>query len=277
MDRVLDRSVSRKPALLAAILSAVLAAPVAAQWNYPTSGVPRTADGKPNLFAPTPRTADGKPNFSGTWDVEHNKPCPPEGCVDFYAPQEFGNIGWGLKDGLPLQTWARDLAKSRSAALRKDDPLSHCLPIGVIEMQTIPLFRKIIQVPGLLLTLNEYNASYRQIFTDGRPMPVDPQPSWLGYSTGKWEGDTLIVETTGFRDGIWLDTAGDPITDAAKVTERIRRPNYGHLEVEVTVNDPKAYTRPWTIKLNQVLQFDTDLLDYICLENEKDLSHFVVK
>ena len=148
---------------------------------------------------------------------------------------------------------------------------------GDTQLQTIPLFRKIIQVPGLLLILNEYNASYRQIFTDGRPMPVDPQPSWVGYSTGKWEGDTLVVETTGFRDGIWLDTAGDPITDAAKVTERMRRTTYGHLEVEVTVNDPKAYSKPWTIKLNQVLQLDTDLLDYICLENEKDLPHFVVK
>jgi hypothetical protein len=197
--------------------------------------------------------------------------------VDFYAPQEFGNIGWGLKDGLPLEPWARELAKSRSAALRKDDPLSHCLPIGVVQMQTIPLFRKVIHVRGLLLILNEYNASYRQIFTDGRPMPADPQPSWLGYSTGKWEGDTLVVETAGFRDGIWLDTAGDPITDAAKVTERMRRPDYGHLEVEVTVNDPKAYTKPWTIKLKQIIQLDTDLLDYVCLENEKDLSHFVVK
>ena len=108
-------------------------------------------------------------------------------------------------------------------------------------------------------------------------MPADPQPSWLGYSTGKWEGDTLVVETAGFRDGIWLDTAGDPITDAAKVTERMRRPDYGHLEVEVTVNDPKAYTKPWTIKLKQIIQLDTDLLDYVCLENEKDLSHFVVK
>jgi hypothetical protein len=277
MDRVQSRSDNPKPALLAVIGITVWAAPVAAQWTYPTGGVPRTADGKPNLSAPAPRTADGKPDFSGTWDVEHNKPCPPEGCVDFYAPQEFGNIGWGLKDGLPLQPWARELAKSRSAALRKDDPLSHCLPIGVLEMQTIPLFRKMIQVPGLLLILNEYNASYRQIFTDGRPMPVDPQPSWVGYSTAKWEGDTLVVETSGFRDGIWLDTAGDPITDAAKVTERIRRPDYGHLQLEITVNDPKAYTRPWTIKLNQVLQFDTDLLDYVCLENEKDLSHFVVK
>ena len=261
----------------AMVIAAVLAVPLAAQWSYPTAGVPQTKDGKPNLSAPAPRMSDGKPDFSGTWDVEHNKPCPPAGCVDFYAPEEFGNIAWGLKSGLPYQPWAADLAKSRSAALRKDDPLSHCLPIGIVELQTIPMFRKIIQVPGFLLIIHEYNASYRQIFTDGRPMPVDPNPAWNGYSTGKWEGDTLVVETTGFRDGIWLDTHGDPITDAAKVTERFRRVNYGRMEVEVTVDDPKAYTKPWTIKLNQLLQLDTDLLDYICLENEKDLTHFVVK
>jgi len=254
------------------------ASPLAAQWlSYPTPGVPRTADGQPNLSALAPRTAYGKPDFSGTWDVEHNKPCPPGGCVDFYAPEEFGNIAWGLKDGLPYQPWALELAKSRRALLRRDDPLSHCLPVGVLEMQTIPLYRKIIQQPGLLLILSEYNASYRQIFTDGRPLPNDPQPSWNGYSIGKWDGDTLIVETTGFRDGIWLDTGGDPITDAAKVTERFRRINYGRMEVEVTVDDPKAYTKPWTVKLNQILMLDTDLLDYICLENEKDLTHLVVK
>jgi hypothetical protein len=258
-------------------IATVLAAPLAAQWSYPTAGVPQTKDGKPNLSAPAPRTPDGKPDFSGTWDVEHNKPCPPAGCVDFYAPEEFGNIAWGLKGGLPYQPWAADLAKSRSAALRKDDPLSHCQPIGILELQTIPMYRKIIQTPGYLLILSEYNASYRQIFTDGRPMPVDPNPAWNGYSTGKWEGDTLVVQTTGFRDGIWLDTHGDPITDAAKVTERLRRVNYGRMEVEVTVDDPKAYTKPWTIKLSQLLQLDTDLLDYICLENEKDLTHFVVK
>jgi hypothetical protein len=264
-------------ALMIAI-SVPLAVPLGAQWlGYPTAGVPRTADGKPNLSAPTPRTADGKPDFSGTWDVEHDRECPKGGCVDFPPSQSFGNIAWSLKDGLPLQPWAAELAKSRKASLRKDDPLSHCLPIGILELHTIPFFRKMIQVPGLLLILHEYNATYRQIFTDGRPQPADPQPGWDGYSSAKWDGDTLVVETTGFRDGIWLDTSGDPITDAAKVTERFRRVNYGRLEIEVTVDDPKAYTKPWTIKLNQFLQLDTDLLDYVCLENEKDLSHFVVK
>jgi hypothetical protein len=255
-----------------------ISAPLGAQWlNYPTAGIPRTADGKPNLSAPAPRMADGKPDFSGVWEMEHNKPCPPDGCADIPPPQEFGNIAWSLKDGLPYRPWATELVQARRASLRKDDPISHCLPIGILESETVPTFRKIIQAPGLFVILNEYNASYRQIFTDGRPLPVDPQPAWNGYSTGKWDGDTLVVETTGFRDGIWLDTGGNVLTDAAKVTERFRRVNYGRLEVEVTVNDPKAYTKPWTIKLNQILNADTDLLDYICLENEKDLTHFVVK
>jgi hypothetical protein len=125
--------------------------------------------------------------------------------------------------------------------------------------------------------LNEHNANYRQIFTDGRPLPADPQPAWNGYSIGKWDGDTFVVETAGFRDGIWLDSAGDPLTDAGKVTERFRRVDYGHLVVEVTVDDPKAYTKPWTVKLNQIIALDTDLLDYICLENEKDVKHLVGK
>ncbi len=262
-----------KSPLTAAAILILAALPLAAQWSYPTAGVPRTSDGKPNLAAPAPRSADGHPDFSGTWDVDHNRPCPPEGCVDFYLPEEFANIGWSLPGGLPLQPWARELAKSRTASLRKDDPLTHCLPIGIIELHTIPMFRKVVQVPGLVTIVHEYNASYRQIFTDGRPLPVDPQPSWVGYSSGKWDGDTLVVRTAGFRDGIWLDTGGDPITDAAQVTERFRRVNYGRLEVEITVDDPKAYTKPWTVKLAQILQLDSDLIDYICLENEKDIVH----
>ncbi|PWU12205.1 MAG: hypothetical protein C5B51_01105 [Terriglobia bacterium] len=252
----------------------VLSTPLAAQWlNYPTKGVPKTPDGRPNLSAPTPRTADGKPDFSGIWEPEHNRPCPPEGCADLEAPQEFVNIGWSLKDGLPYQPWAAQVVKERVATNRRDDPFSYCLPAGSLRMHVVPLLRKIIQAPGLLLILNEVHGMYRQIFTDGRPLPVDPQPSWNGYSTAKWDGDTLVVQTNGFRDGLWLDTRGSPLTDAAKLTERFRRVDYGHLEVEATVDDPKAYTRPWTIKLKQVIALDTDLLDYICVENEKDAPH----
>jgi hypothetical protein len=143
-------------------------------------------------------------------------------------------------------------------------------------MHTTPLFRKIVQTPGLIVILSERNVTYRQIFTDGRPLPAIDQPSWNGYSTGRWVGDTLVVET-GFWDGIWLDRSGSPMTDAARVTERFRRVSYGKLEIVMTVDDPKAYTVPWTIKLNQFITVDTDLLDYPCLENERDIPHLVCK
>src|SRR5712691_13551946 len=256
----------------------VMSATLSAQWlNYPTPGVPKTAAGTPDLNAPAPRTAGGKPDLSGVWMAEKNRLCPPYGCTDMEVNEQFMDLGWGLNGGLPYQPWAHDLMLVRKGVAGKDDPGSHCLPTGVVKLHTTPLYKKIVQTPALILILNEIGTSYRQIFTDGRPLPVNPQPAWNGYSTAKWEGDTLVVETTGFRDGIWLDTGGDPITDAAKVTERIRRVNYGHLEIEVTVNDPKAYTQPWTITLKQNLQLDTDLIDYVCLENEKDLKHFVVK
>jgi hypothetical protein len=255
-----------------------LCVPLAAQWiNYPTPGIPRTPDGKPNLSAPAPRSADGKPDLSGLWGWELNRGCPPEGCADLDIGQEFTNIGWSLKDGLPYQPWADALVKATRAANRPNDPLTHCLPTGPIRLHTFAGYRKIIQVPGLLVILNELNASYRQIFTDGRPLPADPNPSWNGYSSGRWEGDTLVVETAGLRDGLWLDTGGSPMTDAARITERFRRVNFGKLEVEITVDDPKAYTKPWTIKLNQPLTPDTELIDYICLENEKDVPHLPAK
>jgi hypothetical protein len=260
------------------VISVPFAVPLGAQWlNYPTAGIPRTANGKPNLSAPAPRTADGKPDFSGVWEMEHTRPCPPNGCDDTPSSQEFLNLAPRLKEGLPLQPWAADLAKARTAPPKTDEPITNCLPVGIFELYTHATFRKIVQTPGLLVILAEYNASYRQIFTDGRPLPVDPQPAWNGYATGKWDEDTLVVQTAGFRDGIWLDTSGHPLTDAAKVTERFRRVNYGRLEIEITVDDPKAYTKPWTITLNELLAPDTDLLDYICLENEKDRAHMIVK
>jgi hypothetical protein len=264
--------------ILGAMVGFVVAMPLAAQWlTYPTAGVPRMANGKPNLSAPAPRASDGKPDLSGIWAWEDNRPCPADGCPDQKVGQEFINIGWSLKDGLPFQPWAVDLKKARSAQNNKDDPQTRCLPRGALRVLTDGLLKKIVQAPGLVVILSERNASYRQIFTDGRPLPGDPNPSWNGYSSGKWDGDTLVVETTGFRDDSWLDAGGTPLTAAAKMTEKFRRVNFGKLEIEVTVDDPKAYTRPWTIKLNQPLVVDTDLLDYICLENEKDVSHLVGK
>jgi hypothetical protein len=210
------------------------------------------------------------------WDIEHNRPCPPGGCLDMFVGQEFVNIGWSLKTGLPYQPWARDLVKARMEQEGKDDPASHCQPAGIVKTHTTPLLRKIIQIPGLVVILSERDASYRQIFTDGRPLPVEIDlPSANGFSTGKWDGDTLVVQTTGFRDGLWLDRSGSPMTDAAKMTERFRRVNYGKMEIDLTVDDPKAYTAPWTVRLNSFLVLDTELMDYICLENEKDIPHLV--
>jgi len=249
-----------------------------AQWlNYPTARVPRTPAGTPNLDAPAPRMADGKPDFSGMWDIEHNRPCPPGGCLDLYVGQEFTNIGSSLKGGLPYLPWAAAITKKRTEDLRLEDPNSFCLPIGIVRMHTMPLMKKVIQSPGLLVILYEHQVTYRQIFTDGRPLPVDPNPSWVGYSSGAWEGDTLVVQSTGFREGLWLDANGSPLTPEARITERFRRVNYGKMEIEITVDDLKAYRTPWTIKLNQFIVVDTELLDYICTENEKDAKHLVGK
>jgi hypothetical protein len=260
-----------------ALVWGLFLSPLAGQWiSYPTAGVPRTPDGKPDLTAACPRTADGKPDLSGLWMMQPNRNATPNfpGCEP--TAQEFGNIGFTLKDGLPYQPWAADLVKKRRAEERLHDPLSYCLPPGPVRLHTWSTPRKIIQTPGLLVILNELNASYRQIFTDARPLPVDPNPSWNGYSSAKWEGDSLVVQTSGFRDGLWLDSLGNPLTDAGKLTERFRRVNFGHMEIELTVDDPKAYTKPWTVKLNHTIKLDTDLLDFICAENEKDTRHLLV-
>jgi hypothetical protein len=251
-----------------------LVGPLSAQWiSYPTAGVPRTADGKPDLRAACPRRADGKPDLSGLWIM----PTEREGNANFPGcepvPDEFVNIAASLKSGLPYQAWAAELVKTRRSEQRVNDPLSHCLPVGPIRLHTWNGPRKFMQTRGQLVILNELGASYRQIFTDGRPLPADPNPSWNGYSSGKWEGDTLVVETSGFRDHMWLDATGNPMTDEAKITERFRRIDFGHMEIEVTVNDPKAYTKPWTVKLNQVIKLDTDLIDFVCVDNEKDAGH----
>ena len=249
---------------------------LSAQWlDYPTPGVPRTADGKPDLAAPAPRTTDGKPDLSGLWRPISRNLGEESLEGQTVRATQFWDIGLGLPGGLPYQPWALDIQNTRQVQFSKDNPDVACLPLGILQMQTHPFIRRIMQAPGYLAILHERNMEYRQIFTDGRPLPADPQPSWNGYSTGKWAGDTLVVETIGFRDGLWADYNGSPLTDAAKVTERFYRPTFGSLEVTVTVDDPKAYTKPWTVTLLQAFVADNDLLEYVCLENEKDLPHMV--
>ena len=262
----------------AAILVWLAAIPASSQWlGYPTAGVPKGADGSPNLTAPPPRMADGKPDLSGIWTMMCPTAKGPVMCLpETYVSREFADIGRSLDGGLPYQPWAADAVKARRAENGKDDPFTHCLPGTPARIHTVPLLRKIVQTHGLLLFLSEVNASYRQIFTDGRSLPQDPNPSWNGYSTGHWEGDTLVVETNGFRDGQWLDRWGSPLTGEARMTEKFRRRNFGTLDIELTVDDPKAYTKPWTVRLSQSIALDTELLDWICLE-EKDFPPLVGK
>jgi hypothetical protein len=257
-----------------ALLTAAVA--VSGQWlKYPTPGVPKLPDGRPNLNVPAPRTADGKPDFSGLWEAGTGGVSAPVAGAAELAP-EFQNIAAKLGSSLPYRPATLELVKKRQAENGKENPDGLCLPLGAVRMHSHPFPRKMLQVPGLLLILFEKNVEYRQIFTDGRALPNDPQPSFNGYSTGRWDGDTLVVETAGFRDDIWLDGAGNPVTSAAKVTERFRRPNFGNLEIQVTVDDPKSYTAPWTVTLKQTLRLDTDLIEYFC-ENEKDIPHLVGK
>ncbi|MEO8256002.1 MAG: hypothetical protein ABI868_01520 [Acidobacteriota bacterium] len=182
----------------------------------------------------------------------------------------FGNIGAGFKDGLPFTPWAAELQKTRQAGNSKDNPDALCLPMGFMQFHTHPQPRKMIQTPGLLVLIYEANYGLRQIFTDGRTLPTgDAQPFWYGYSVGRWEGDTLVVETTGLREDGWLDVRGSPYTEKAKITERFRRLNYGTLEIDVTVDDPMAYTKPFTVRVNQRLMPDQELIEFICAENQK--------
>jgi hypothetical protein len=244
-----------------------------AQWlDYPTAGVPHTPDGKPDLTAPAPRLPDGKPDFSGMWGwVTIGPPCGAK-CTDTQISREFINIASTLKEPVPYQPWAADLVKKRSVE-QGLDPNVHCMPRGAQRIWTDDYYKRIFFVPGRMIILTERNMQYRQIMLDGRPLPKDPNPTWNGYSVGHWEGDTLVVQTSGYRNDLWLDARGNPLTEAGRTIERIRRPNYGNLEVEITIDDPKAYTAPWTVKINQPLVLDSELLDYYCLENERDFTH----
>jgi hypothetical protein len=274
-------------AIVPGILVVITPGTLSAQWPaYRTAGVPATVEGKPNLEGPIPRTVDGKPDFSGIWrfvdspDARPGPPSPPGvGTLGIgqRAPglYQFFDIGSTLKDGLPFQPWAAELRKKRVAENNKDNPDAHCLPLGLMQLHTHPEPRKIIETSGLIVILYEANGGVRQIFTDGRPLPGnEAQPWWYGYSVGRWDGDTLVVQTNGFRDDVWLDVEGSPMTASARMIERFRRVNYGNMEIEVTVDDPKAYTMPWTVNVHHRIMLDTELIEFVCQENEKDARHF---
>ena len=258
-----------------AAFMAILAMPPAiwTQWPiYPTPDVPRTPDGEVDLDAPAPRTEDGRPDFSGLWrgrggfGTGEETDEPPEGP----PVAGFRDVGTNVEGGLPLQTWAVDLLEERKGAGSRDNPEAHCLPMGIMQFHTQGAPRRFVQTPGLIVILYEASSGIRQIFTDGRGAPDnDPQPWWYGYSAGSWDGDTLVVETTGFRDGGWLDIWGSPRTDAATITERFRRVSYGRMEIDITVDDPRAYTEPFTVRVNQEIMVDQDLIEFICLENQR--------
>jgi hypothetical protein len=238
------------------------ALPLSAQWvTYPTAGLPRTKDGKPNLAAPAPRGRDGKPDLSGIWAARTGK--------------YLENLG---ADGaeISMAPWAAKLFAERQDNEGKDRPSGHCLPHSVTDFDALPQPRKIIQTPGVMVILFESYHSYRQIFTDGRALPSRRDPAWFGYSAGKWDGDTLVVDTVGLNQDTWLDDGGHPHSDALRVTERFHRRDFGHLDVQITIDDAKAYNKPWTVTIPWEYMPDTELLDWVC-ENNKDVEHLVGK
>ena len=271
---------SRSKVLAIAVVIAAVAPPLSAQWpSRPTPGVPRLADGRPNLTAPAPRTADGKIDFTGNWIRGDGQLGPAGGGVltgpapvfsDGPPVTTFRNVAANMKEGLPLQPAAAALMKARNAANSKDNPDAHCLPMGVMQFHNHGMPRKMVQTPALIVITYEANYGLRYIHMDGRTLPgKDAVPWWYGYSVGRWEGDTLVVNSNGLRDDGWLDIIGNPMTDAAQLTERFRRPTFGTVEIDVTVDDPKAYTRPWTARINQRILLDTDLIEFICHENQQ--------
>jgi len=255
-----------RPNLTPLVVAVLFAAPALAQWTgYKTPGIPRLADGKPNLAAPAPRTADGKPDLTGVWQAGRAGPAGQYG-YDY-------DVAQNLPSG-SLTPWAQTVRQQRVQDFRKDSPLARCLPVSV-PFLTFRGLSRIVQTPGLIVILHESpNSPHRTIFMDGRELPKDPNPTWLGYSVGRWEGDTLVVNSVGFNDLGWLDVGGNPQTESLRLTERFRRPDFGHLELEVTFDDPKTFTKPFTLRMNKNYVADTEVLEDVC-ENERDSGHLV--
>lgn len=230
--------------------------PLSAQWlNHPTPGIPRTSDGKPDLTAPAPRGPDGRPDLSGLWRIDAGTGYNVNIVADL-APTEI----------LP---WAQALYRQRVASFSKDDPVAQCLPRGPRAIFNGGGIVRFVHTPALLAMLFE-ELNYRQVFMDGRALETDPNPSWMGYSVGRWDGDTLVVESNGFNERSWLDDAGHPHTESLRTTERFRRRDFGHIDVQVTFTDFKAYARPWTISFVANFVADTAPLEYVCAETPRD-------
>jgi len=256
--------------LTAAVMSSVDAH---AQWpNHPTPGIPRLPDGRPNLSAPAPRTADGKPDLSGVWAE-----CEGGGTRCPSSERHFFNLAKDLTPSdVQMTPWATAIQAQREKREHVDDPFGYCLPPGVPRINFVIGGFKILSTPQVAAFLHETAAGliFRQVFTDGRPHPIVTEPTWLGYSIGRWESDTFVVESTGFRDGGWLDTEkGHPHSDALRVTERFRRIDVGRMELVVTIDDPKAYVNPWTARAMLSLQPDTELIESFCNNHEKTMEH----
>lgn len=268
----------RKSGAVTFLFFLVMGAPAYAQWEQvPDPSVPRTADGEPDLEAPAPKTADGKPDLSGVW-LPKTDPMPEdfefvEG--DITVPRHLINVMWDLEPGeVEMKPWAAERLEERLAARGLLDPIAYCKPWGVTLLMANILPYKIVQTSDLILVLNEQDTVFRQIFLDGRQPAEDPLPRWLGYSTGRWDGDVLVVETTGFIDDIWLDAMGNPSTEGLRLTERIRRLSAGHLEIETTVEDPDTYSKPFSYAFTATIMADDDLLEYFCTDNEISSEHY---
>jgi hypothetical protein len=263
------------------IAVAVLSTSVAAQWpRFQAPGIPRDEKGQVRMDAATPRLATGKPDFSGNWVRFRGEgggagrgrgAAPPPADPGSPPIATFFELGANVPGGLPFTPWAAALRKEREAANAKENPDANCLPMGITQFHMHGQPRKVLHTPALLTMIYEANYGLRYIYTDGRTLPPqgEPQPWWYGYSVGRWDGDTLVVETNNLRDDGWLDVRGSPLTDQARITERIRRPTYGKLEIDITVEDPKAYTKPFTVRVNQQISPDEEPIEFICNENQQ--------